>query len=115
MKILIFGTEPAERDEIRTYLCTHGLEQVDFAEGVLNMDTVSSTRGYEIIWLITNSIVREKEARALAECGVKYIVTRSTGTDHLSVQALRESDCLQAMSSLRWSWDHPYRTSCCRQ
>lgn len=91
MKILIFGTEPAERDEIRTYLCTHGLEQVDFAEGVLNMDTVSSTRGYEIIWLITNSIVREKEARALAECGVKYIVTRSTGTDHLSVQALRDN------------------------
>lgn len=91
MKILIFGTEPKERDEIRIYLCAHGLEQVEFAEGILNMETIPSTRGYEIIWLITNSIVREQEARALSEYGVKYIVTRSTGIDHLSVKALRDN------------------------
>lgn len=91
MKILIFGTEPGEQDEIRDYLCTHGLEEVDFADGVLNMDTIPLTRGYEIVWIITNSLIREKEARALAEAGVRYIVTRSTGIDHLSVKALREN------------------------
>lgn len=91
MKILIFGTERKEQDEIRTYLCEHGLEQVDFADGVLNMTSIPSTRGYEIVWIITNSVIREQEARALAECGVKYIVTRSTGIDHLSIKALRDN------------------------
>ncbi len=90
MKILIFGTESEEQDEIRKYLCAHGIEHVEFADGVLNMDTIPFTRGYEIVWLITNSIIGEKEAEALAKSGVRYIVTRSTGIDHLSVTALRK-------------------------
>ena len=91
MKILIFGTESMEQNVIRTYLCEHGIEQVDFATGTLNMKTIPLTKGYEIVWIITNSIIREKEAQALAEYGVKYIVTRSTGIDHLSIKALKDN------------------------
>ena len=90
MKILIFGTLESEQQEIREYLCKNGLEQVDFKEGVLNMETVEAAKGYDIVWIITNSIIKEKEAEALARCGVKYMVTRSTGTDHLSVPALKK-------------------------
>lgn len=96
MKILIFGTEEEEREKIRAMLQSPSIDRVEFAEGVLSMETVDKTEGYQIVWIITNSLIGEPEAAAMEARGVRYLVTRSAGTDHLDREALERHHILAA-------------------
>lgn len=96
IKVLVFGEEQEEREDIRRRLDIPQISKVDFAEGVLTSENASQTKGYELVWLITNSIIGEKESAELERYGVKYIVTRSAGFDHLDISALKRHNICAA-------------------
>lgn len=56
----------------------------------LSMENVSETLGSQAIWLNARSRIDEPLAAALAENGVKYIMTKSAGFDHLDLGALKK-------------------------
>lgn len=88
MRLLIFGSTLQEQNIVKEYLDESGLE-VEFTEGILDIYSISKVKGFEAVWIMTNSQIGEKEAKVLKEHGVKYIVTRSTGYDHLDLAALK--------------------------
>lgn len=56
----------------------------------LNLENIAETRGLQAIWLNGKSRIDESMAAALAENGVKYIMTKSSGFDHLDLGALKK-------------------------
>ncbi|MBO5488222.1 MAG: hypothetical protein J5988_15075 [Eubacterium sp.] len=90
MRLLIFGTTKEEQQRILTLNETVALEKVDFAEGIFTRDRVKEVQGYDGIWIMTNSSIGEPEAKVLKEAGVRYIISRATGIDHLDIKALEK-------------------------
>lgn len=90
MKVLVFGVDDYEKKCIEEGLSVPEIEKVKFVDGVLTLNRMDETIGFDAVWIITNSIIHENEARELEKRGVKYIVTRSTGIDHLDIDALKK-------------------------
>lgn len=89
MKMLIFGASREEQSIILEIQQCMQLEKVVFEEGILEYRNIEKVQDYDAIWIMTNSVIGEREAKRLKEYGVKYIISRATGIDHLDVEALR--------------------------
>ena len=66
------------------------VEEIAFADGIFTKDRIVEVDGFRAIWIMTNSMIGEEEARLLSEHGVRYIVSRAAGIDHLDLEALRK-------------------------
>lgn len=88
----------AREDEIRA--CREIEETFDlafeFSPAALTPETVDETRGYRIVWINPASKIDGPMAERLRENGVRLLVTRSTGTDHFDLAALRKNELAAA-------------------
>ena len=56
----------------------------------LNPDTVSYAKGCKAVIVFVNDDLSASTIRNLAQLGVKYIITRSAGTDHIDFNAVQK-------------------------
>lgn len=89
MRLLIFGTTKEEQQSILAINQHIGIAVLDFADGIFTLERIKETEGYDAIWIMTNSQIGEAEAKALKAAGIRYIISRATGTDHLDLKALQ--------------------------
>lgn len=97
MKVLVFGIREGEEqffydDEANNH---YGF-QFTFVKGMLSMDNIDVTKGYEAICIVVSCVITKEVAAALQKNGVKFILTRAAGTDHLDVPAIHELGMLTA-------------------
>lgn len=91
MGIIIFGTTKEEKILINKLNNKYNINPIKFVDGILSFDRISLVEGFDTVWIMTNSYIGEKEAEALRKAGVRYIVSRATGIDHLDKKALRKN------------------------
>ncbi|WP_352416594.1 NAD(P)-dependent oxidoreductase [Oscillibacter ruminantium] len=87
MHIRVYGVQA---DELAAYEKAEGKYgfTFEFAEAPLNEDTVDQVHNCDGIILVTTCNVTEKVVKELAERGVKYLATRSAGSDHVDYDAV---------------------------
>ncbi len=90
MKLLIYGMTEDEKKTLVEIRQQVDVEEIAFADGIFTKDRIAEVDGFRAIWIMTNSMIGEEEARLLSEHGVRYIVSRATGIDHLDLEALRK-------------------------
>ncbi|MCH3988000.1 MAG: lactate dehydrogenase [Lachnospiraceae bacterium] len=67
-----------------------------FDEEALTPETAGKLRGYDAVAVTTNCRIDETMCRLLQQDGVRYILTRSTGTDHINLEAVHQCGLLAA-------------------
>lgn len=90
MKLLIYGMTEDEKKILAEIRQQVDVEEIAFADGIFTKDRIAEVDGFRAIWIMTNSMIGEEEARLLSEHGVRYIVSRAAGIDHLDLEALRK-------------------------
>ena len=81
MKVVAYSVKPFEKE----YLAKANQKQHDITliSNSLSPETVLYAEGKEAVIVFTNDDVSEKVINQLAALGIKYMVTRSLGTDHI--------------------------------
>lgn len=88
MKTVFFGTRAEEKECIEKWAEKYGYEvctRTDF----LTEENAAETYGYDAVGIVVNCRVTEKIAKTLSEAGVRYLLTRAAGTDHLDMEAIQ--------------------------
>jgi lactate dehydrogenase-like 2-hydroxyacid dehydrogenase len=85
MKVVAYSIRPFEKE----YLAKANQKKHDITliSNPLNIDTANFAEGKDAIIVFTSDDVSANVIEKLAEFGVKYIVTRSVGTDHIDKEA----------------------------
>lgn len=85
MKAVAYSIRPFEKE----YLAKANQKKHDITliSNPLNPDTTSYAEGKDAVIVFTNDNVNANVIANLAGRGVKYIITRSTGTDHIDKEA----------------------------
>ena len=89
MKVRVYGAKEEEIAYSESLRPGYPLE-LTYAKEVLGPDTVELTKGYDAVWIVTACKITEAVARSLQENGVKYVVTRSAGYDHMDLAAMKQ-------------------------
>ena len=89
MKVRVYGAKEEEIAYSESLRPGYPLE-LTYAREILGPDTVGQTKGYEAVWIVTACRITEEVARHLRENGVKYVVTRSAGYDHMDLAAMKQ-------------------------
>ncbi len=89
MKVMVFGTRQEEREIIEKQAALYGYE-VCMRSDFLTEANVQETKGCEAVCIVVNCRITRTMAHTMSQAGVKYILTRAAGTDHLDVEAIRE-------------------------
>lgn len=88
MKISIFGTKPWESDYLKGKISVFAPDaKINFIEGVVTPDKLPPT-DTEILCVFVDSTVNKEVLAGLPN--LKMIVTRSTGFDHIDIEAAKE-------------------------
>ena len=87
MKIRVYGVQPDELPVYEKAKAQYGFT-FDFASAPLSEATVDEVHDCEGLVLLTNCKVNEAVAKTLSERGVKYLATRSAGSDHIDYDAV---------------------------
>lgn len=87
MHIRVYGAQPDELAMYEKAKTQYGFS-FEFAKAPLNEDTVNEVHDCEGIILVTTCQVSEKVISELKARGVKYLATRSAGSDHVDYQAV---------------------------
>lgn len=89
MKVLVLGIREGEDqffyDDDRKN--GYGFE-FTFSKEMLSMNNIGLAKGYEALCIVVSCVITREVAEKLHEYGVKYILTRAAGTDHLDVEAI---------------------------
>lgn len=89
MKVLLFNVNKDELNYI--WECNKQFKfELEFAEFDFNSAGKEQFSGIDAIWITTNCKVNEDKGSMLYEAGVRYIVSRAAGTDHIDVSALKK-------------------------
>lgn len=95
MKLLIFCSR---KDEMGLYekfnRCYHF--QMKFTRESLTAENAGMTKGYESIAILTSCRIDRRLAFILKENGVKYVLSRASGTDHMDLPAMAEAGLMAA-------------------
>jgi D-lactate dehydrogenase len=85
MKAVAYSIKPFEKE----YLAKANEKKHDITliSNALSPDTAIYAEGKDAVIVFTNDDVSATVIESLAKSGVKYIVTRSTGTDHINKEA----------------------------
>lgn len=89
MKTVFFGTRAEEKECIEKWAEKYGYvvcTRTDF----LTEENAGEVRGYDSVCIVVSCRITEKIAETLSKAGVRYILTRAAGTDHLDLQAIRK-------------------------
>lgn len=86
MRIALFSARPYERVILDETNVRYGHELV-FFETLLEPGTTALAAGFPAVSVFVNDIVDANTLRHLAEGGTKLVATRSTGFNHIDVQA----------------------------
>lgn len=98
MKILIYCATAEDKALYPKYAAED--MELQFEEKDLTADTVNEVQGFDAVVLLTRCIVDEKMADTMKKYGVKYVLTRSAGYDHMDLEALKENGLKAANVSL---------------
>lgn len=88
MNIRVYGVQA---DELPFYEAARTKYNFAFTFGPekLSLETVHLTRGFEALIIMTSDKITPELAAALQKNGVRFLGTRSAGTDHIDVAAVR--------------------------
>lgn len=90
MKVVAYSINPFEKEFlIRANQKKHDITLISNA---LSIETVAYAEGKDAVLVFTNDDVSEKIVNKLADLGVKFIATRSKGTDHINKKAAEKRD-----------------------
>lgn len=87
MHVRVYGVQPDELAMYQKAEAQYGFS-FEFAKAPLNEDTVDEVHDCDGIILVTTCHVTEKVVQTLAQRGVKYLATRSAGSDHVDYGAV---------------------------
>jgi D-lactate dehydrogenase len=85
MKAIAFNVETFEEPLLRQ--ASHGHHQLTLLPDPLSEETASRATGYEAILISGKDDASENVLNILSESGIRFIVTRSAGTDHIDTEA----------------------------
>lgn len=86
MKIAFFSTKPYDKIWFEPMGKEYGFE-IHFYEMAFQEETVTLARGYDAVCIFVNDYVNAKMMEELYEMGVKAILLRSAGFNHVDVRA----------------------------
>ncbi|WP_461206661.1 NAD(P)-dependent oxidoreductase [Clostridium sp. DL1XJH146] len=89
MKILVLGHREEETHIFKKLIQTFKYE-ISYTTDFLNISNVEITKGYDAIFITVSSVITEEVAKSLSELGVKYILNKLAGTDHLDLDAIHK-------------------------
>ncbi len=81
MKAIAYSIKQFERDLLEEV--NQGRHSIEFVEAALSTGTADYAKGYDAVVVFTNDDVSAPVIAVLAKLGVKFIATRSVGTDHI--------------------------------
>jgi len=85
MKAIVFSTRKNERDVILKAIA--GKHEITWQSAPLSLDTVHLAAGYQVVIVFANDEVSCSVISKLSDLGIKYVLTRSAGTDHIDFQS----------------------------
>ncbi len=85
MKAIAFNVEAYEEPLLRQG--NHGQHELTLLPDPLSEETAGQAAGYGAILISGKDDASEKVLRKLSELGIRFLVTRSAGTDHIDTQA----------------------------
>lgn len=89
MRFAIFGIKPYEQDLLERLNAKHGHE-LEFLEAPLGPQTVALAAGFPAVSVFVNDRVNREVLRRLVAGGTKLVATRSTGFNHIDLEAADE-------------------------
>ncbi len=90
MKVLLFHVNKEETGYVNACNRKFGFE-LEFADFDFNSASAERFMGFDAVWITTNCKVTEEKLQQLKKAGVRYIVSRAAGTDHMNLAAMKES------------------------
>ncbi len=87
MKIMIYALREDERAIVARQL-DNAPAGVDTTQAVLTLETARELQGYEAVCITTPCKITGEVAEELGRRGVKYVLARSAGYDHIDLAAL---------------------------
>jgi len=94
MKVVAYSIKPFEKEYLA--IANQKKHDITLISNELSVDTASYAAGKEAVIVVTNDDVSAKVIDKLALLGIKYIVTRSAGTDQIDKAAA-------ARHGIKWS------------
>jgi D-lactate dehydrogenase len=88
MKAVAFSVKPFEKECLAK--ANNKKHDITLISNALNEETAFFAEGKEAVLVFVNDDVSENVISLLAGFGVKYIATRSTGTDHIDLEAAKK-------------------------
>lgn len=90
MKAVAYSIKTCEKEPL--ILANRKKHDITLISNRLTLDTISYAEGKEAILVFTSDDVSAPVIRKLKELGVKYICTRSSGTDHIDLEEAARLD-----------------------
>ncbi|WRS26954.1 NAD(P)-dependent oxidoreductase [Oscillospiraceae bacterium MB08-C2-2] len=87
MKVLHYCFNKEEAPYFQEVQQKYGF-RMDFTEQALTYENARQTAGYDAIWVLTPCVIDDAVAEILQENGVRYVVSRAAGIDHLDIESL---------------------------
>jgi D-lactate dehydrogenase len=85
MKVVAYSIKPFEKEYLA--LANKKKHELTFISNPLSLETAAFAEGKKAVVVFTNDDVSAPVVNLLADMKVKYIATRSTGTDHIDKEA----------------------------
>jgi D-lactate dehydrogenase len=85
MKVVAYSVRAFEKEFLAK--ANQKKHDITLISNALSMETAAYSSGKDAVVVFTNDDVSAPVINRLADLGIKYIVTRSTGTDHIDKQA----------------------------
>jgi Lactate dehydrogenase and related dehydrogenases len=101
MKVLMFHVNKDEEEYIRE--CNRNFcFDLQLAGFDFNTAEIDSFKGFDAVWILTGCKITADKAEMLAAAGVRYIVSRAAGIDHMDLAALQKAG-IKASNVSRYS------------
>ncbi|WMJ89064.1 NAD(P)-dependent oxidoreductase [Anaerocolumna sp. MB42-C2] len=90
MRVLLFYVNQDETEYILE--CNRKFRfDLKMADFDFNSSDSDKFTGYDAVWITTNCKVTQLKTEQLKKAGVRYIVSRAAGTDHMDLAAMKEN------------------------
>ena len=90
MKVKIFCAEEEDKKLYPKYMDQSKRLELTFVHDDLTLENAQKeTKGFQAVVILTRCIITGQLSKILKECGVKYVLTRSAGFDHLDLNEIK--------------------------
>lgn len=90
MKAIVYSTRPFEIDLLNT--ANNNQHQLTLLTEPLTESSIQLASGNDAIVVLTNDDITENIIKKMVELGIKFIATRSVGTDHINKAAAQKAE-----------------------